>query len=232
MSSQITPDDVAKMMVSVSEMEFDLYPKSYKTDADIVNMLRLSAGSRLMYRSEVFAFIDLHYGNITKWFAQFRRRFGESVSIEEHYDELVENFSSPEIISYYNIYPNLSYLSFNVSNEKDTRACRNMNKTVMSIPDARIKSMFVNLRGLYGQDVVDRLNKFMIKKGYMTDNAMFKKPTVASFGVSDVFDILSDFVSEVKDENLANMLYSEISFLDIEELSNVRVTLLTDYPKI
>lgn len=229
----ITPEDVAKLMVSVSEMEFTLYPKSYKTDAKIAKILGLKPlDCFIMYRSEFFACIDKHYGNITKWFGLFKKRFGDSLSIDEHYDELVANFSSAEIVSYYNIYPNLSYYSFNVMDCEDDRGSRTMHGTVMRIPDTSIKSCYVNLRSLYPQDTTNLLNKFFIKRGAIEDNAMFKKPAVTSVSVSAMFDLLSEFVSETKDEKLAAQLYSEISFLDLDELADVRVTLLTDYPKL
>ena len=231
MSNPLTPNDVAKMMVSVSEMGFRLYPKSYKTDAQIVKILNLK-NSRLMYRNEFFVLLEMYYGNVTNWFNLFRKRFGDSVSIEEHYDELVENFSSPEIIAYYNIYPNLSYFFFELMDEEDDRDSRVKNKTVMNLPDAEIKSMYVNLRNLFPQETVDKFNKFFIANNMMTDNAMFKKPAVLSLDIPALLDLFGNFVGQYKDEKFADEIYSAISFIDIDELSKVRMTLLTDYPHL
>lgn len=229
MSNSITPNDVAKMMVSVSEMEFKLYPNTYDTDARIAKILRLRS-SRNMYRNEMFAHIDNYYGGVAKWFDLFKKRFGDSVSIEEHYDELISNFSSPEIIAYYNIYPNLSYYSFRVMDEKDDRDCREINKTVMCLPDTSIKSMYINLRNLFQQDVVDKMNKYFIANNMLVDNAMFKKPAVVTVEVAALLDIFGEFVAQYKDEKFADVVYAGISFIDIDELAHTRVTLLTDYP--
>ena len=66
----------------------------------------------------------------------------------------------------------------------------------------------------------------------LVDNAMFKKPAVVTVEVAALLDIFGEFVAQCKDEKFADVVYSGISFIDIDELAHTRVTLLTDYPNI
>jgi len=240
MGKGVTEADVTKFMLSVVDVAVDLYPYDYKTDSKFVDMIMPVINEHDTVVENNTIVYDLSYNTILrcidnkydmgKYLAKFRNKYDISKGIKPYYDELLKEYSSPEILVLYGMFPTLVYVTTYIHLDKDTRPQREKHTVTLNIPDIRVKTLSVKLRDLCPQPVVDTINKYIISNTNFDNNVMSKKNTFMTDKVSDFFGVIESMCQSMSDDELYRELYSAFSFLDIDELNDCAIVIITDWP--
>ena len=240
MGNGVSKEDVAQLMHSVVSVSTDIYPMSYDVDDKLTLMIYpyiLENGVRpkgdtvqikISYNA-MLKCIDNTYG-IKKYFDDFRKDFDVDKGIEANYEKLTERYSSIEILLLYGVFKNLVYINFNIHFDKDERKEREKNITVLKLPDLRIDTMSIKLRDFCDQNMTDVINKYIMTNTGFEDNVMSRKNVFMTESLTDFFTLLHDICQDLENGELGQALYEMFSFLDIDEIKNANLLVVTDWP--
>lgn len=240
MGKPVTPEEVIKLMHSVFRISVDLYPNSYKTDAKFINVLKPELRKRGLNIKKKLLNFEMSYDDIIKcigtaydmqnYISEFHNTFKINDGIGKNYDALLSKYTAIEIVLLYNLYPNMVYVDFTVHNGKTDYP--NMEKlvTAFRLPDIKIKTVSLRLRNYAEQNTVDLINKFIIKTGQFPNDAMSKRNIFMVNHVTDFMMILEEICKQNNYDPALAELIQQISFMDINEISDVAVLVITDWP--
>lgn len=240
MGKDISKEDVAQMMHSVVSVSTDLYPVSYDADYKLVKMIQpytLERGVRTeddtiqveISRNRLMECIDNTYG-IKKYFNDFRKKFDVDRGIEANYEKLTLRYSSVEILLLYGVFKNLVYINFNIHLDEDKRKRREKNITVLRLPDLRINIMSIKLRDFCDQNMTDVINQYCVTNAGFEDNVMSRKNVFIAESLPNFFTLLHNISKDLENGELEQELYEVFSFLDIDEIKNTTLLVVTDWP--
>lgn len=235
----VSKEDVIKMMKSVVTVSTDLYPSSYKTDSTLLTVIypflaehNITAENGVVHAelsyNTVLKCIDDTYG-VKNYLKEFNKYFKPEDGIEKNYDKLVEKYSSIEILLLFGIFQNLVYINFNIYLDPDTRPKRDKLVTTMKLPDLRIEVMSIKLRDYCDQNVTDIINKYILTSSEVEDNVMSRKNVFMTDTTQDFFDILKAMCTVLDDAELMELLFELFSFLNIDEISDCALLVITDW---
>lgn len=241
-SKLFSPSDVITLLRSVLSVTSTIYPDAYETDKRLFDIIRpkLKAGRRkVTYHGESFnisvremlALIDMKYG-FKKWFDEFSSKFNVDEGIDKNYKRLVSEYSSVEILMYYNIFQNLSNITVTIISGEDMRPQRVRNTTVMKLPDTVIDTIEIVLRDFYTQDVVDIINQFCIDNGSFRNDGMSRTFTTICDNMHDFHNVLKSIGEWGDNEDFVKVLLTPLLFTEIGEIANTAVIVTTDYPDL
>lgn len=236
----VSKEDVVRLMKSVVCVSVDLYPMSYAPDAvfaDIVSSVMKERGVTGKDGSLTF---DISFNGVLKclddrlslsdYITEFKKSFNMDLGIGAEYDRLVSRYSSPEIVLFYGLFPDLSYFHISVHPDKDIRGSREKYVTSLYLPDLRIDTVSVKLRDYMKQSTVDELNRYIVDTTGFDDNVMSKKNMFMTNTIGEFFDLVEEFCKSIGDEDLYRNIYSAFSFLDIDEIKKSAMLVITDWP--
>lgn len=240
MGKGVSKEDVAQMMHSVVSVSTDIYPLSYDVDDKLMMMIYpyileksvIPKGGTIqieMPRNAMLKCIDDTYG-IKKYLDGFRKDFGADEGIEANYEKLTERYSSIEILLLYGVFKNLVYINFNIHFDKDERKEREKNITALRLPDLRIDIMSIKLRDFCDQNTTDAINQYIVANTGFEDNVMSRKNVFMTKPLTDFFTLLHDMCKDPENVELGQALYELFSFLDIDEIKNTTLLVVTDWP--
>ena len=237
---QITEKDISKILRSVICVKTDLYPDEYPTDRTFFNMISHIMNERGHSKTGGVVSFDVSYNTILKcidescglsgYVKEFGDNFDISKGIGRNYDALVSRYSSPEIVLLCGLFPNLSYMHFNIHLGKDMRESRKKYMTCLNVPDLSIDTISIKLRDYMSQNLVDDINKYVVDYTGFDDNVMSKKNTFMTNNIGEFFDFIASFCSTTGNDQLYDELYSLFGFLDIEEIRDSAMIMVTDWP--
>ena len=240
MGKGITKEDVAKLMMSVIDVAVDLYPYDYKTDSEFVDMVMPVINEHDTMTENNTIVFDLPYNTLLRciddkhgmdrYLAKFRSKYDITRGIGPYYDNLVAEYSSPEILVLYGMFPCVVYITLYIHLDKDERPQRDKFVSTLNIPDMRIKTVSVKLRDLCTQQIVDIINKYVIANTNFDNNVMSKRNTFMTDNISDFFGVIESMCRNMNDDDLYRELYSAFSFLDIDEIKDSSIVITTDWP--
>ena len=232
MGKGMTKEDVAKLMMSVINVSVDLYPF-----VDMVMPVINERDTLLENNAIVF---DLSYNtllrciddkyDIGKYVSKFRKKYDVAKGIGQYYNDLVSEYSSPEILVLYGMFPSIVYITLHIHLDHDERSQRDKLVSMLNIPDMKIKTVSVKLRDLCSQDIVDIINKYVIANTNFDNNVMSKRNTFMTDKISDFFGVIEAMCLGMNDDELYRELYSAFSFLDIDEIKDSAIVITTDWP--
>ncbi len=238
--SGVTKEDVVKMMKSVVCVNVDLYPTSYNTDRKFCEIISSVIKERGFFSDKTDMVFDMSFNtllkciddklNLSKYITEFKNEFDLNAGIGADYDRLVSKYSSPEIIVFYGLFPDLSYFHINIHIGNDTRPSRKKTVTTLYLPDLQIDTISVKLRDLFPQNIVDEMNKYIIDTTGFEDNVMSKKNTFMANSVDEFFEVIENFCQRIGNDDLYKEMYSAFSFLDIDEIKQSIMIIITDWP--
>jgi len=240
MGKGMTKEDVAKLMMSVINVSVDLYPYDYETDSAFVDMVMpvINEHDTLMENNAIV--FDLSYNTLLrciddkygmdKYVAKFKKKYDATKGIGPYYNDLVAEYSSPEILVLYGMFPSIVYITLYIHLDKDERPQRDKLVSMLSIPDMKIKTVSVKLRDLCSQEIVDIINKYVIANTNFDNNVMSKRNTFMTDKISDFFGVIETMCQSMGDDELYRELYSVFSFLDIDEIKDSAIIITTDWP--
>lgn len=237
-----SPSDVLTLLRSVLSVTSTIYPDVYDTDKRLFEIIKpkLNAKRRkVVYHGETFnisvremlALIDMKYG-FEKWLGEFSSKYKLEEGIDRNYKRLTSEYSSVEILVYYNLFPNLANITVSIVSGDDLRPQRTMNTTVMKLPDTVIDTIEIVLRDFYTQDVVDIINQFCIENGSFRDDCMSRTFTTVCDTVKEFHDVLKSIAEWGDNDEFLKVLLSPLMFTEISEINDVAVIVTTDYPDL
>ncbi len=237
-----SPTDVLTLLRSVLSVTTTIYPDMYETDKRLFEIIKPRLNikrKKVVYHGETFnisvremlALIDIRYG-FEKWLDEFSKKYNLDDGIDKNYRKLVNEYSSAEIILYYNLFPNLANITVSIVSGDDMRPKRDMNTTVMKLPDTEIDTIEIVLRDFYPQDVVDIINQFCIENGSFRNDGMSRTFTTVCDNVEEFHNVLKSIAEWGDNEEFLKVLLSPLVFTDINEIKDVAVIVTTDYPDL
>lgn len=241
MGKGVSKEDVAQMMHSVVSVSTDIYPLSYDADYTLMKMIypyilekgvSPKGGGTVQIEISYNALlkcIDDTYG-IKNYLDDFKKDFDADKGIEANYEKLTERYSSVEILLLYGVFKNLVYINFNVHFDKDERKGRERNMTVLRLPDLRIGTMSIKLRDFCDQNMTDAINQYAVTNTGFEDNVMSRKNVFMTESLTEFFTLLHDIGKDLENAELGQALYELFSFLDIDEIKNTTLLIVTDWP--
>lgn len=233
----ITTNEALNMMLSVSEITFELYPNDNKLDDDFIkNILspylknHKTDDDILITRDTLLLLLDQAYGDLKNWYGKLddnNIRIDMNNIIESIQDCLAV-FTSVETVLYLDTFPNVVYFRIHIN--QDSTSQHIINTTVYNIPDTSISKLSINLRDLLPQHIVDKINEYLIKRDFLSNSILDKTHAFSIKPLSAwLNNVLADVIDELKTQDDINLIYNSFSFLNIPELENTTLDIVTDY---
>lgn len=233
-------EKIKKLLDSITEVYVNLFPNCYEQDRQIYEILKpyvksvdisgITEKTDHEFSISLFNFlscIDSSIG-LSKWRNNYEKTKIYN-NIEDNIRGTLSKMSSIETIYFYKICPNLTNIIFEINITKTTRPVKKVSDIFNPIEDIFPKHFVVRLRNLFNQNIVNDINKYFITKNLLNNNAMVKTNNIEFKNVEQMFSFFSEFVEFSKIENIDKILYGQFELFDNENLTDVKITLVTDF---
>jgi len=240
MNTTTNPNKIKVLLDSVTEVYADLFPNCYDNDKKLYKILKpyirsvdvdgISEKKDHTFSISMTNFLSCINNSIglNRW----RRQYESTKlydNIEDNIRSTLNSMTSVEVMYFYNVCPNLNNISFGVNISETNRPNRKVSDIFNPIPDAYPKGLVLRLRSAFKQDIVDEFNKYCITKGLLKNNVMVRNNIIEMEDVSKMFMLLANFTETSKIENIDKTIYNQLELFDNEVLSDVKITLVTDF---
>lgn len=237
-----SPSDVLTLLRRVLSVTTTIYPDAYEADRRLFEIIKpklKTKRKKVVYHGETFnisvremlALIDIKYG-FEKWLDDFSSKYNLDDGIDRNYTRLVSEYSSAEILIYYNLFQNLANITVSIVSGNDMRPQRTKKTTVMKLPDTEIDTIEIVLRDFYTQDIVDIINHFCIDNGSFRNDGMSRTFTTVCDNVEEFHNVLKSIAEWGDNDEFLKVLLAPLMFTDIPEIKDSAVIVTTDYPDL
>lgn len=231
---------IKNLLDSITEIYVDLFPNCYENDKKLYKILRpyiravdmngiseKKDHSFSISTSNFLSCVDMTVG-LNKWRKQYEKTKIYN-NIEDNIKSTLNVMSSVEVMYFYNVCPNLVKINFGVNISETKRESKKISEIFNPITDVYPQNFVLRLRNLFKQNIIDELNKYSIAKGLLKNNVMIKNNNIEFENISKMFTFLAGFADTSKIENIDKTIYNQLELFDNENLSDVKITLITDF---